>query len=252
MTGDRKLPLALALWWALVVLPGVLVVMNGGLSLYGNVTAGVVLVWVVGYVGQLVVFMWASRLTGRNNVIGWLLSALAPWAVDWSAPASLRYPIPIAVLVAGYAWWMYRSSAAQKDLAEHGVPAIGTVLSVDQPMMNMIINDAYIRRTMRLRVERSDGVAPYEVKHAGTFMFGNIPDPGDRFNLRVDPNNPNRIEIVDGQDPQPAYSAPNWTNFAAPPDDSLATGLQKLADLHASGELSDAEFAAAKARLLNG
>jgi len=32
----------------------------------------------------------------------------------------------------------------------------------------------------------------------------------------------------------------------------VATGLQKLADLHASGQLSDAEFTAAKARLLNG
>ena len=129
MTGDRKLPLALTLWWALAILPGMLVVAFGGLDLMGNITGSIMIVWIVGYLAQLAAFMWASRLTGRDNMIGWFIASLAPWAVDWSAPASLRYPIPIAVLVAGYAWWMYRSSAAQKDLAEHGVPAIGTVLN---------------------------------------------------------------------------------------------------------------------------
>ena len=36
----------------------------------------------------------------------------------------------------------------------------------------------------------------------------------------------------------------------APPDDDLTTKLGKLADLKASGALSDQEFAAAKAKLL--
>jgi hypothetical protein len=39
---------------------------------------------------------------------------------------------------------------------------------------------------------------------------------------------------------------------AAPAGDDLATKLQGLADLHASGVLSDEEFAAAKARLIGG
>lgn len=255
MTGDRKLPLALTLWWALAILPGMLVVAFGGLDLMGNITGSIMIVWIVGYLAQLAAFMWASRLTGRDNMIGWFIASLAPWAVDWSAPFSLLYPLLVAVLVGGYAWWMYRSSAAQKDLEQHGVPAVGVVLSVKQPIMNMVINNAYIRRTMQLRIERSDGVAPYEAKYSGTFMFGNIPDPGDRFNLRVDPTNPNRFEVVDGEAGPAAestFTTQDWGNFTAPVDDSVATGLQKLADLHASGQLSDAEFTAAKARLLNG
>lgn len=45
--------------------------------------------------------------------------------------------------------------------------------------------------------------------------------------------------------PQPAPSAPES-------DDSLSAQLQRLADLKAQGVLTDEEFAAAKARLLNG
>ena len=46
--------------------------------------------------------------------------------------------------------------------------------------------------------------------------------------------------------PAPAAPAP------APVADDLTTQLQRLADLHGQGLLSDAEFAAAKARLLGG
>lgn len=45
--------------------------------------------------------------------------------------------------------------------------------------------------------------------------------------------------------PQPAPSAPGS-------DDSLSAQLERLAELKAQGVLTDEEFAAAKARLLNG
>ena len=43
---------------------------------------------------------------------------------------------------------------------------------------------------------------------------------------------------------QGAYAAP------APPEEDATVQIQKLADLHASGALSDEEFAAAKAKIL--
>ena len=49
--------------------------------------------------------------------------------------------------------------------------------------------------------------------------------------------------------PAPAAPAPP---APAPVADDLTTQLQRLADLHGQGLLSDAEFAAAKARLLGG
>ncbi|WP_280276371.1 SHOCT domain-containing protein [Nocardia wallacei] len=48
------------------------------------------------------------------------------------------------------------------------------------------------------------------------------------------------------QQPYPQQQAPD----VPPPDDDLVGKLQRLGELHASGALSDEEFAAAKAQLL--
>lgn len=259
MAGDRRLALLLALWCVLVVLPGVLVAALGGLRVGGDMTTPILVVWIVAYLAQLGVFMAVTRVSERGNGLGWFIASLTPWIVDWSAPFSMVGPILCAAVVVAYSYWCYRASAARKDLEQHGIPAIGVVLEVKKPLMNMVINNVYIRRTMRLRIERSDGVAPYEAKHSGTFMIGNTPDPGDRFNLRVDPSNPNRFTTVDAGVPGPgpgfgagAFPPPDWGASTAPAGESVADGLQRLADLHASGQLSDAEYSAAKARLLGG
>jgi hypothetical protein len=49
--------------------------------------------------------------------------------------------------------------------------------------------------------------------------------------------------------PAPAQPAPAPVAAAASEDDTI-TRLQKLADLHASGALTDEEFSAAKAQVL--
>jgi len=48
----------------------------------------------------------------------------------------------------------------------------------------------------------------------------------------------------------PAAAAPAAPAAAAPAENDLAAGIQKLADLHRDGILTDAEFSAAKARLI--
>jgi len=119
------------------------------------------------------------------------------------------------------------------------------VLEVEKPLMNVVINNVYIRRTLRLRIERADGVAPYEAKFKGTFMLGEIPGVGSAVPLRVDPNNPRHFEAVKdegGSHYEPAPSA----------DDTITDQLQRLAELHRRGDLTDAEFAAAKRRILHG
>src|SRR3954471_10351348 len=54
--------------------------------------------------------------------------------------------------------------------------------------------------------------------------------------------------------PQPQYAepAPAPPPAAAPADDDLPGKLQQLANLHSSGVLSDAEFDAAKQKLISG
>jgi hypothetical protein len=60
---------------------------------------------------------------------------------------------------------------------------------------------------------------------------------------------------------EPAYAQPAYAQPApppppppppAPPQDDLTAQLQRLADLHAQGVLSDEEFAGAKSRLIGG
>jgi hypothetical protein len=74
-------------------------------------------------------------------------------------------------------------------------------------------------------------------------MLGEIPSPGDVFNLRVDPKNPNHLETTDAAShtAEPSNPAP------LPHDDATIAGqLQQLDDLHHQGALTDDEFAAAK------
>jgi hypothetical protein len=118
----------------------------------------------------------------------------------------------------------------------------------------VIVNGAYIKRKLRLRVEGVTNVPAYEATFDGLFMFGDVPSVGDKLPLLVDPSNPQRFEYddsanasADGTDAgaaDPAGSAP-------PADDSgIADQLGKLAQLRTQGALSDAEFDAAKAKLL--
>ncbi len=233
----RTVAVLLATWCFLVVAPAFLVVaLFTGADPDTPVFGWAFGIWMVGYLAQLAVFMAATRKAGSSAILGWFIASLAPWAADWSAPAAWWGPILVLVIVVAYAAWFYSTLARSADLAQHGIRGTGTVLEVKEPLMNTVINDVYIRRTMRLRIDRSDGAPPYEATYAGTFMIGNIPSPGDVFNLRVDPKDPTHFETTDG-----GQSAP---------EASLTDQLQHLADLHSHGDLDDAEFAAAKARLL--
>lgn len=248
----------LAAWCVLVVGPAFVVT-----ALFSNsdpnepITGWIFLIWIVGYLVQLGVFMAASRKSKGNAILGWLIASLGPWAADWSAPVAWWGPLLVLLIVVAYSVWFYSGLARSSDLQQHGIPATGTVLEVKKPIMNMIINSVYIRRTMRLRIERSDGTPQYEAKYSGTFMLGEIPGPGDVFNLRVDPANPNHFETTDGVQATPfgrtgsaSPGAANWSSNA--PDAGIGDQLQHLADLHGRGDLTDAEFASAKARLLGG
>ncbi len=61
----------------------------------------------------------------------------------------------------------------------------------------------------------------------------------------------NRAMAQQGEQPAPAQPAPAPAPVAAAAsEDDTITRLQKLADLHASGALTDEEFSAAKAQVL--
>ena len=199
-------------------------------------------IWLVGYLLQLGVFIVATRKASRAGIGGWFLASTMPFVADWTVPVAPWSPAAVLVVVGAYAAWFYSRIERSDALLRNGIRATGTVLEVKTPLMNTIINDVYIRRTMTLRIERSDGTPPYEADYAGTFMLGEIPTPGAVFELRVDPNDPMHFETVDS----PAAPQPS------PRDSTLAEQLRQLDDMHRRGTLTDDEFSAAKQRVLRG
>jgi len=208
----------------------------------------IIVIWVVGFALQFGVFMALARKATDNSIVGWLLAATMPFVADWTVPVAPWSPAAVAVVVGGYAGWFYSRLARSDDLQRNGIPATGTVLEVKKPIMNVIINSVYIRRTVLLRVDRADGAAPYQAKYSSTFMLGELPSLGDVFNLRVDPENPNHFETVDAT----SYAAEPATTPTPTPGSTIADQLQQLDDMHVRGALTDDEFAAAKQRVLRG
>lgn len=193
--------------------------------------------------------MWAMNIAGEQRILWWFVASMMPWAVDWTLPVSPLYAllwVPVTIAQAG---WIALVVQRADSLQNHGVRATGVVLEVLKPWVNVVINNVYIKRKLRLRIERADGVPAYEGVLKGLFMLGEIPSPGDRIPLRVDPERPQRFDHDKGADaatPAPARAAAvSSTNR-----DNVAHDLDRLANLHDRGALTDAEFNAAKKKLL--
>ncbi len=241
----------LTAWCLLVVLPAWIVyVAFRGVDAHTPIIGPIIAIWIVGYLLQFGVFMAATRKASRSGIGGWFLASTMPFVADWSVPVAPWSPIAVAAVVGAYAAWFYSRVARSDDLQHNGIRATGTVLEVKKPLMNTIINDIYLRRTMTLRIDRADGTPPYEAKYSGTFMVGEIPSPGDVFDVRVDPKNPHHLETTDAtSDTPPPPRAPAWLSQQDP---TVTEQLRQLDDMHVSGALTDDEFAAAQQRVLRG
>lgn len=243
----RGFAVLLAGWVVAVVLPGLVAATAWDIDTDSTNLGGPFGVWIVGYLVQLGLFMTASRRTKKNNVLAWIVASLLPWVCDWTTVPARWAAAPCAVVAILVAWRMYRSTASSEHLVQSGVPATGTVLEVVKPkLMNVVINNVYIMRKLRLRIERADGVTPYEAVLKGTFMLGEIPNVGDTMSLRVDPHNPKHFETVDGAPSAP----PKRSAETQSADGSVTDQLERLVQLRAAGSLTDEEFAQAKARVL--
>ncbi|HZS41428.1 MAG TPA: hypothetical protein VFF06_31580 [Polyangia bacterium] len=247
-------------WCALLLAPGALDA-AGALGHHGPIvftrhsatpSGALVAAWIVGYMAQLFVFMALMRAVGEMRVLWWFVASLLPWICDWSAAVSYEYFLLCLAATAAVAWWIASVAGAARFMTEHGLRASGEVLEVIEPLMNVVINNVYIRRTVRLRIARDDGAPAYEARLKGTFMLGEIPKVGDRLRVLVDPNRPQHLVPDDSKSTrapaQPAEPHPQPRSHAAP--SNIAEELEKLANLHSRGVLDAAELAAAKKKLL--
>ena len=258
----RKIYSVLTLWCVLLLAPGVY-------EAFGNVTLNGTLatVWVVGYLAQFFVFMWLLNLVPEQKILWWFIASLLPWVIDWTVPSSTWFLLLWAAVAIASAIWIGRFAQGAKSLQEQGVRATGTVLEVFKPWMNVVVNNVYIRRRLRLSIQRQDGAAPYEGILKGLFMLGEIPSVGDRLSLRVDPANPQHFDYDQASSATTSATTHTTHNTAHAASASvfdsdisaitsessrqnLADELSRLADLHKRGVLTDSEFAAAKKKLL--
>jgi hypothetical protein len=247
----RRLYTLLVVWCVCMLGPGVLVALGvfGRIDMDTTITGGVILIWILGYLAQFAIFMWVMNIVGEQKVLWWFVASLLPWAIDWTLPVSPLYALLWLPVTIAQAAWIARVTQRADSLQNHGVRATGVVLEVLKPRMNVVINNVYIRRRVRLRIERSDGVPAYEGILKGLFMLGEIPSPGGRIALRVDPANPQRFDYDKGADADtrtPARAAAH----SAGGRESVVDGLDKLAALHDRGAITDAEFDTAKRKLL--
>jgi hypothetical protein len=248
----RTVAMLSALWCVLVIAPAAVTTSLFKISIDTSISGAVIGVWAAGYLLALAVFFVIGRKSPHYPMLGWFLASIMPFAADWSAPASWWALVICAAIVVGYATWLTRSVYEFERLSRDGVRAKGVVIDVKRPLFNTVINNAYIRRTLRLRIERPDGAAPYEAMIKGTFMFGEIPECGAKLSVLVDPLRPQHVEFASKTATSEANQPRTTRTMAGPREHApdITAQLGKLTAMHRSGDLTDAEFAAAKKRLL--
>ncbi|MFG2040023.1 SHOCT domain-containing protein [Dactylosporangium sp. NPDC048998] len=129
-------------------------------------------------------------------------------------------------------------------LKESGRPGVAVVLSVSDT--GTTVNQSPMAK-LQLRVEPADGSAPFEIVATQVVSRVGPPRPNDRFAVKYDPANPTQLVLG-----EPLPAAPEPASMpAAPLGGSVVDQLAKLDELRRSGALTQAEFDAAKARLLN-
>lgn len=233
-----------ALWCVLVVVPALV-----GAQLLAEATevsqkGWALVVWVAGYIVQFVVFLQISRRSPRPVTLGWLIASTVPWVADWTAPLFGWAVVVCAAVVAAYGVWLTVAVKRVDRLRSAGVQAWAVVLDVVRPALNVIVTKDSARRAMRVRVEPASGVSSYEAAMTATFTLGEVPEPGDRLAVLVDPADPQHIEAV------PDEPIVRGTPVPDDLDAEAAETLRRLVTMRDRGDITDAEFSAAKKQLL--
>src|SRR5580658_7361845 len=153
----------LVVWLILLIAPGALEVLGvfGPLGVDSLLGGAIVGLWIVGYLAQFAVFMWISRIVDPGFP-AWFAASSLPWAIDWTTPLSPWIGCIWVVIAVAFALYIASHARRDESLREHGVHATGTVLQVYQPFMNVIVNNAYIKRKLQLRVRGVPNVPAYE------------------------------------------------------------------------------------------
>ncbi|MCE5292753.1 MAG: SHOCT domain-containing protein [Nocardiaceae bacterium] len=216
-------------------------------SLTDGVPGWVFVLWIVGFIVELLLSIWLiNSMLGATSLFVFAFGAVVPWCLSmafgvWSVTAVIGI-----VVVGAFAFWAFRTVDARYRLEAFGIRCTATVVEVLTPTMNVVINNIYVRRTMRVEITRPDTGQRYEAEVSGLFEFGSVPSPGTQLGVIVDGQKPDRVTLDESRKAQRVFRG--GSSSARP----VVSELERLAKLHRSGDLSDDEYGAAKRRLLDG
>jgi len=192
---DRQRLLKLLVSWAVaVLLPGIVTINQPVILAY--------VVWGIGFFASLGLFIAIAQMTRTTELWPWLVASVLPWVVNLSVPDNPMY-IPVYVVAAGaLAAWIHLRSSATDRLQHEGLPGTGTVIEVIEPKaINAVVNNGYVRRSVRLTVERPDKTKTYEAVLRDLFKVEQLPEPGDKIQLRIDREDAKRVAAVPAEKP---------------------------------------------------
>lgn len=182
-------------WAGLVLLPGIITINQPVVLAY--------VVWGLGFFAALALFIGIARLTQTTELWPWLVASILPWVVNMAVPKSPMY-IPVLAVAAGvFAAWIYLRSSATDRLLHEGLEGTGVVIEVIEPKgVSAVVNNGYVRRSVRVTVERADKIKTYEALVRDLFKVEELPSPGDRLPLRIDPEDAKRVVMVPPEKPE--------------------------------------------------
>ena len=242
---SRTIAALAALWLVLIIVPALVaarLLPVAGDTAHKGWAVGI---WIAGYVAQFLVFRAMSRRSPRPVGLGWVVASTLPWLADWTAPIS-RWAVALCgAIVIAYAAWLVFAVYRVDRLRRGGVRGSAVIVEVIRPMLNVVVNKDSARRALRVSVEGADGTAAYQARLTGTFSLGDIPEAGDRLAVLIDPADHRHVEPIPGEPIERAAPVPEDL------DADVAAQLHKLATMRDRGDLTAAEFATAKKRLLD-
>jgi len=197
----RQLLNLLVIWSAAVLVPGILAIPWAGRGLE-EFQIPAYLLWGLGFLIQLFVFTAVAKLTETTQMWAWVFISVAPWVVNLTVPDNPIW-IPVFIIaVGGFAAWIFLRSSATDRLLHDGLDGTGIVIEVVEPKaINTVVNNGYVRRSVRVTVERADKIKTYEAVVRDLFKVDELPAPGDRIPLRIDPQDATRVVMVPVEKP---------------------------------------------------
>jgi hypothetical protein len=140
------------------------------------------------------------------------------------------------------------AEAKRQRLLATGRPGRATVLEVSDTGVT-INNNPRVR--VKVRIE-AQGASPVEATTAMLVSRLNVPRPGEVYEVRFDPQNPNDFVFASSGSPSRpgAGEAPSTRSAPATGESDTISQLERLAALRDQGALTPEEFDAEKRKLL--